>query len=96
MALMEPREVWNWMIRSDVAWAGLLARPGTDQRDLFSFAYIYTILALMGYIVAARERGTPACFHLTRPSKYIVGEAQFTGQAVSKQRIKRGISCNPT
>lgn len=77
-------EVWNWMIQTfDMVCAGLLAGPGTDQCDLFSFAPICTILALMGYIVAARERGTPACLHLTGPSRYIVGEAQFTGQAVS-------------
>lgn len=79
MVLMERREVWNWVIRPDMACAGLLARPGTDQRDLFSFAYIHTILALIGYVVAARERGAPACLHLTRPSTYLVGGARFTG-----------------
>lgn len=79
MVLREVREVWNWVIRPDMACAGLLARPGTEQRDLFSFACTNTVLALIGYVVAARERGTPACVHLTRPSKYLVGEARLTG-----------------
>lgn len=48
MVLTELREVWNWVIRSDMACAGFSARPGTDQCDLFSFAYINTILALIG------------------------------------------------
>jgi len=33
-------EVWNRTTQSARAHASLLVRPGTDQRDLFSFAYI--------------------------------------------------------
>lgn len=82
MVSTEPREAWNWMICPDMACGSVIAQLGPDQCDPFNFAYISTVLALMGYAV---QRDVAVCLCLTQPSKHTVGEAQITGQPVSKQ-----------
>lgn len=74
---------------------GLLARRGTDQRDLLSFADSSTILALFGYTVAAGARDTPASRHVAGPAERSGDEAQVRGLAASKWRVKRRINCDP-